>query len=765
MSRWPAPVRTLLDLRWLPGALVVVLTAALLVKAAEVSVRDVLAFGVYLLGWIVLPGTAVWRLVDPRQRGARRPLAEDLAIGALLGYVLEFPAYLVCLAAGVPRFYLLWPVVLLGACWALRRRSLFHLGEPAGSRSWSWTSAGLMTLMVLWFTQNSWGVTPSTATALRNPYVDEPFHLSLAVGLRHVFPPQYPYVADTPLEYHWLSHLHVAAASWVTGTEPAILLRSLTLQILFLVVAFATARVAVRLTGASWTQPATLAAFLVVPASFSGWEADRLEGLLSTRLMASPSAGFVNAALLLGILLVLEMLVSRTTTWPLLVVTALTLVAMGGAKSTSLPTVMAGLAGATLVCSVAERRLHRLGAVLTLLSVAAFVVVQEVFFGGGSHGLDVRPLERMTSQGLLYPSLLYGDGHMQLTVKVLILVGYVAYLSLAAALLALLLRGGWRRPDHLFLVITCAAGFGASVVFHQSSYSEYYFLYVVLLPLVLGAVLGLRHVLEPLPPAFGRQLCLTGFALGSLVAVVMAWVTTEADPDRISGTRVWQAVTLYAVPALVVLVLVAALAPLTTAITALRTRRPDLSRAGLLPAALLVLAGLGGVATARLVRDVVTDPIPPAATMPARPTIAPGGIEAARWIRDHTALDEVIATNAHCIQPGTRPPCDVRNFWMAAYSERTMLVEGWAYISWSTVGKEAPEGQSTIVGPFWDPNRLAANDAALQDPSRSTTNRLREDYGVRWLLLDGRYPYDRRGLEPFTEVAFAAGRYRVLRLR
>ena len=65
-------------------------------------------------------------------------------------------------------------------------------------------------------------------------------------------------------------------------------------------------------------------------------------------------------------------------------------------------------------------------------------------------------------------------------------------------------------------------------------------------------------------------------------------------------------------------------------------------------------------------------------------------------------MDEVIATNAHCSRPNRVSPCDARNFWMAAYAERTMLVEGWAYISWSTVGKDAPEGQSTtraVLGP------------------------------------------------------------------
>ena len=495
----------------MPTALVALLAAVLVHQVADVSLRDVVAFSSYLVGWIVLPGTAVWRLVDPRQRDGRRPLAEDLAIGALVGYVLEFPAYLVWLAAGVPRLYLVWPVLVLVAAWGLRRRHpILHLGGPTSGGSWRWTTAILMAYVVCWFARHAWSVYPATGASLRNPHVDEPFHLSLAVSLRRVFPAEFPFAADTPMEYHWLSHLHVAAASWVTGIESLTLLRTLSLPTLFLVVAFATSQVAVRLTGVAWVQPVTLAALLVAPASFTGWRVDNLEALLSPRLMVSPSAGFVNAALLLGVLLVVEMLISRRTGWSLMGMSALTFVAMAGAKSTSLPTFMAGLFGATVLCSLLERRLHRVGALLTLTSVAAFVAAQAFFFGGGAHGLEISPLRLMSLQGQLRPSLLDPDGTMSVPVELLLVVGYLAYLSLGASLIALFARGGWRRPERMFLVITCAAGFGAALTFHQVNYSEYYFQYVVMLVLVLGAVLGLQHVVEPLPTRYATIVVTTG---------------------------------------------------------------------------------------------------------------------------------------------------------------------------------------------------------------------------------------------------------------
>ncbi len=212
-------------------------------------------------------------------------------------------------------------------------------------------------------------------------------------------------------------------------------------------------------------------------------------------------------------------------------------------------------------------------------------------------------------------------------------------------------------------------------------------------------------------------------------------------------------------------VLVALLVPLSTACGALLTKRPDLARAGLVPSLMMVLAGMGAAITLHALPSMVEDPLPGPTPLPPAPMIAAGGIEAARWVREHTPDDEVIATNAHCRLPGTEPPCDARNFWMAAYSERSVLVEGWSYVYGSTVEKARPPGQDSIEGDFWDPRRLADNDEAMQQPTEENVQRLRERYGVRWLIIDTRYPYDRKGLRPFAEVAFADGRYRVLELK
>ena len=68
---------------------------------------------------------------------------------------------------------------------------------------------------------------------------------------------------------------------------------------------------------------------------------------------------------------------------------------------------------------------------------------------------------------------------------------------------------------------------------------------------------------------------------------------------------------MYALPVFVLVALAVILVLLSAAIASRSTRRTDLVRAGWLPALILVVAGMGGVATARQVQRIVTDPIPP----------------------------------------------------------------------------------------------------------------------------------------------------------
>jgi hypothetical protein len=71
--------------------------------------------------------------------------------------------------------------------------------------------------------------------------------------------------------------------------------------------------------------------------------------------------------------------------------------------------------------------------------------------------------------------------------------------------------------------------------------------------------------------------------------------------------------------------------------------------------------------------------------------------------------------------------CDTRTFWLSAYAERRVLVEGWAF---------APRVAGNAYAPFWAPDLLRRNDEAFTAPTAQGLDWLR-GRGVRWLVVDG----------------------------
>lgn len=744
---------------WVPLLVVVAGFVVLSHHDAHVALGDVVVFLGYLAGWIVLPGAVLWRLIDPRRE--RRLLAEDLAIGALVGYVIEFPVYIACLAIGHPHAYVLWPVVPLVVLATPLGRRVRHLGEGRLPTWWTWSAAAVSLYVVVWASHYVWGPTPDKVDRMSRPYVDEPYHLSLAAGLKHFFPPRVIYVDHTPLNYHWLSHLHIAASSWVTGVEPIVLLRTLALPALLLIVLLAAALIVARLSDARWAGLVLLAAVAVTPANFSVWGDGGGEPLVGLHFILSPSAGFVNAALLLGIFLCVELLSHRERAWAATALTFVSFVAMAGAKSTSLPTLMGGLVLATLVSSLARRAIDRRAALLAALSLVAFEVAKLIFFGAGSHGLAIDPLALVTSQAKRVPGLLDASGHMSTGVRIVVATYMLSYLALGTGALALLARRGWRRADHVFVAGVCAAGLVAGLTFHQSSYSEYYFVYVVALPLMVGAALGLRHVAAGLP---ARETVVVGaitLALTALAALTYGWITIETDGTAAPGSPMHLALRLYALPMAVAIAIAVILVTVIEGGRRLITgrRMPGM----VLVITVIVAAGMGTGSFLRSVPTLLAHPVGAVAPVVGTPTIGDGGINAARWLRAHSATSDLVATNAHCAS-AHQAACVARNFWMAGYSERQFLVEGWSYVSRWSIGEHPPADEDVTNGPFWDPTRLRINDAIFRRPSAQTLETMHQHYDVRWLFVDTRYPVNLPDLEKFAGVAYAKGRYVVLKL-
>jgi hypothetical protein len=139
-----------------------------------------------------------------------------------------------------------------------------------------------------------------------------------------------------------------------------------------------------------------------------------------------------------------------------------------------------------------------------------------------------------------------------------------------------------------------------------------------------------------------------------------------------------------------------------------------------------------------------------------KPVMTAGTVEAGRWLRAHSSPDDIVATNAHC-RSRVRGLCENRHFWISAYSERRVLVEGWGN-SDATNLEEVRRGGQSYFAPFWIPQRLRENDAAFRTPSVRTVSRLRDRYGVRWLFADAAYGGVSPAITRFATLRFRAGR-------
>src|SRR6185436_19959010 len=117
---------------------------------------------------------------------------------------------------------------------------------------WSWSLAAVMLYVVAYSAQKAWSPLALSPTSLSAPYVDEPYHLALIGEFLHHFPAQVPFVAGTPLRYHWLFYPFAAEGSWGSGVEPVVLLRLVVPTALSALLVLGVAVAAARVSGHRW---------------------------------------------------------------------------------------------------------------------------------------------------------------------------------------------------------------------------------------------------------------------------------------------------------------------------------------------------------------------------------------------------------------------------------------------------------------------------------------------------------------------------------
>ncbi|MFE6867778.1 hypothetical protein ACFVFS_14555 [Kitasatospora sp. NPDC057692] len=753
---------------FLPAAAAYALLVALL-SAADTPPGDIARYTGYLLWAVLLPGTLVFRALR------RRPhtLLEDLALGAVVGLALELLAWAVLVGLGLQSAAAAWPlavVVPFLAVPGLRRHWLprGYRRMPAG---WSWSVAGTVALTggylyAVFLSRNP--VLPDTETTRQ--YIDLPYLLSLAGNAKHHMPPTFPQAAGEPLHYHWFTFAHMAMGDLVGGIDLTVIQMRLMVPALAALAMVVTTAVAHRLTGRPWAGPVAALLIFAVGEFGAGYPNDSPSwtfGAPAVPLMmwASLSLTYSQPLLMALVGVVGDALRGRggredggvpALGRGALVLTALFALASSAAKASSLPVTLAGLAFAGLMVLIGTRRVP-----WTVVGLGAIVAAAQLFataavFRFRSYGLEVVPFGNIAKY--------WADPQQSRTAaarSAVVAVTLVAFLLnhqlRMAGMVPLFRRRRLRlEPAQWFLLGGAVAGPAAYLA--VNGFNSSYFTLAGLSFGVLLSAWGYTEVFERAAlPARGKA----ALAVGTLAFVLLLTYGIHRHAEdwaafalRTVGDAGGTASYAALVPALAAAAALAGIAALCGLLWRAAGRAlPALRRRGGL---VLLTAALAAGAPALLldVRQAGERPWDGAWPLPA------SQVQAARWVRAHSAPEDVLATNTHCrsdtdyAHPGAACT-NALSFYLSAYSERSVLVEGWAY---------SPRLLSERSGGFWDQRLLALNDDAVYRPTADVLGRLRAEHRVRYVVVNRRTGPESPALKTLSTRVFDNGRMAVYEL-
>ena len=419
-----------------------------------------------------------------------------------------------------------------------------------------------------------------------------------------------------------------------------------------------------------------------------------------------------------------------------------------------LPVVLCGFGLVLLIRLLRDRRLDRVALTGAVGGVLIAGIATVVMFRGESYGLEVRPF-RLFARIALYRAIEESpdssiDARAQLVTAV---VTCSAWLLATAGIVVLLRVRRLRRDVAVVMLAGCAiAGFAGMVLTDGPGGSELYFHRTALPMIGVLAALGLAALADRVQ---SRGL-VAGALVAGLAAALAARLLVERKPAQLRLGE--KAVTSSLLLTLAVFALAAAV--VTVAWCLVRHRRP-----GLVVAAVAVIGVCTAAAMLPALQTVAAGSGATAAMFAPRETGGPteSAAAAARWLRTNSTPGELVATNGHCTRRW-RAGCDSRHFWLAALTERHILVEGWSYTG-QTAKRAAETGTSYAIQPYWDPDRLRANDAAFSTPSAATVGRLRDVYGVRWLFADTTYSLVPPELGRYATLRYSRPGVRIYELR
>ncbi|WP_344127161.1 hypothetical protein [Luedemannella flava] len=753
------PIRRAWWLRWAPAVVAVGAFFAIL-AATGTSGADLGRFAAYAALAVTLPGTLVYRAL----RRTPHTLVEDLAMGAAVGLTLEIAAWAVFSALDLRAYLWTWPaaiVVVFLAVPALRRRHWWVRGYQPVPVGFSWAVGAAAVGFTAYLSQVFLFRNPVIPTSeSTQQYIDLAYQLSLAGEAKNHLPIHLPQVAGEPLYYHWFGYVHMASTSLIGHIDLPVVALRLAVPALCALAALLTGVVGWRVSGRPYVGAVAAALFWVV-GEFNFTDPVTMPmGTQATFVIWHGMSMIYSWVLLIALIAPLADIVRRQGGDPddpsgkvpaiglgAFAIAASLLVASSGAKASSLPIVIAALLFTAVVMLVARRRIPWRVLAALVLAAAAQLFATVVLFHFQTYGVAVGFFSGLYD----YWRDSGKTGWAQAWVVAGVFAAFFLNLQLrVAGVIALL----WRRrmrllPVQVFLLGGAIAGVACYFVFKQTSGGNEYFTRAGFTFGVILSAWGYVELAEKVAlPRWGRwTLATVTVAFGAALVWVQLTVAGAA-PVRTPGNSYAPLVPLLQWAG--VLAAIAAVAGIVWWVTG-RFVRGMRGRGGLVLLTLVLVAGIPG-----LIMDVAKSLRAPNGGAYVNVPMPASHVAVARWIRDHSDGDDVVVTNRHCWRMVSKKTCDSRTFWLSAYSERRVLVEGWGF---------APRGMGAYRLPFWDPALLAANDAAISDPTPEALRDLYVNHGVRWLLADrAQFPESPELADLATKV-YDSGQFAVYRLR
>ncbi|WP_243063529.1 hypothetical protein [Humibacter sp. RRB41] len=762
--------------RWVPAIVGYVATLVMFV-AFNTPLLSVFLYSLYLLVFAAIPGTLLWRML----RTNPKSFLEEVAAGTTLGLCVQTLLTWLLTPFGVPRLAAVWIVIVVGLCIVRPRlRSLWRSqADAAETPAWmGWALSAFSVLACWWVVNNDWrNHTISQIPGMPGqwyavaPQEDMNFQQAISAMVLHGGT-TFPNVAAIPLKYELMVSYHIADAARWTGIDLTVLvLRLATIPLLILAVLLCAA-LAHRITKSSVgaVLGAGFAYFTNPPPLWAGTHYPLIQvASLNLGVYRSPTQTFAQPIFHLLLLLAIVIISRKRVSLPQLSAFVLIAFVAGGAKATLLPQTICALIAALAVGWIIRAR--KSGRILFLLGAVAvlFLATLYLILGTGARGLvpslDVTATHWTAFASLLHPAFAI---HLSPFKAAFLAVGWS--LGVIAALVAIIVK---RKDLGVWMLAGVGlSGFGGSLLTAHPTLSQIWFLRGAWPLLGILAGIGVFEAAKALHVnrRVGVAVVPVSLVLGLGAAVAVRH--SFHIPIAYEYQKTWA--DLFAPYAVLISLslLIGAIAVLVIVLFAKRRRAP---LSGLVIVGLLVsvVALQGSSATELAVQGLL-----PMSQTSWFPKTDADGAYAARWVRDHSQVDDTIVTNMHCLgtaqppfsaQPPVKaePPVDAycsnaRHFWLGALSERQVLLEGWDYAP--APQDVAPDWDSAPAGTrFWDPAFLAQNDGALSSPSPTTMNWLRE-HSVDWIVVDRSVSRESSRLKNYADLVLVKGHFAVYRV-